>query len=167
MSVRGDLAGRLLTVLEAEEKLYLELRSLLQEERAWLVALDAARIEEAVQRKESLAAEGRLLEEARIELARALARELGVDDERPTLSRLCARLGDDAEPLQRAHSRLVALVGASRELLDANAGFAGEALAQVRSTLQLLGRLLPAQPTYAPDLAAAEPTGARLVRRSA
>jgi hypothetical protein len=145
-------ADELLAVLESEERLYLELRELLQRERKLIVDLDAGGLEEVVRRKEALASEGRLLEEGRVEAARRLAERVGADAERPTLGALCDALGEDAAPLRRAHSRLVALVGATRELLDANAGFAGDALGQVRATLQLLGRLVPGDGTYAPGL---------------
>jgi len=170
MSAVETCAAELLAVLESEERLYLELRQLLQRERELIVNLDAAGLEEAVRRKEALAAEGRLLEEGRLEVAVRLARALGLPEERPTLGVLCDALGDRATPLRAAHSRLVALVGASRELLDANAGFAGESLGQVRATLRLLGRLLPGEGTYAPGLEPRPdvplPAGA-LVRRSA
>lgn len=144
---------RLLTVLEAEERLYVELRDLLQREREHMVNLDARGIEEVVRRKESLSEEGRLLEESRIEVARALAHELGLAEPDPPLSRLCDHAGRDAPALRDAHSRLVALLGAVRELLDANAVFAGECLTQVRTTMGLLGRMLPAEPTYGPGAA--------------
>ncbi len=161
--------GRLLTVLGAEERLYLELRDLLQRERELIASLDAAGLEAGVRQKESLAEEGRLLEESRIEVAAALARELGVASDRPTLGQLCAALGPirDAE-LRAAHSRLAALVGAVQELVAANSGFAGEAEARVRATLRLLGRLLPDQPTYQPPGAReAAPAAGRLLRRTA
>ncbi len=168
MSGVSDLSARVLTVLEAEEQLYLEMRELLQAERESLLRLDATGIEEAVRGKESLAAEGRFLEETRLELARALGLELGLPEERPKLSILCARMGSEAGPLREAHSRLVALIGAVRELLDANSAFAGDALLQVRSTLQLLGRLIPADPTYGPQRATSSaPSGGSLVSRSA
>ncbi|HVP29078.1 MAG TPA: flagellar protein FlgN [Myxococcota bacterium] len=158
-----DLCARLLASLEAEEELYVELRELLQRERERIVALDAAGLEELVRRKEALAEEGRLLEEGRLELSAALARELGLGEPRPTLSHLCARLGEEADGLRAVHGRLVALVGAARELLEANAAFAGEAREQVRATLRLLGRLLPAGATYEP----AGPAGRGVGRRGA
>lgn len=164
----SDAVRRLITVLDAEERLYVELRDLLQREREHMVNLDARGIEEVVRRKESLSDEGRLLEESRIEVARALARELGLTEASPPLSLLCDHAGADAPALRDAHSRLVALLGAVRELLDANAAFAGECLAQVRTTMGLLGRMLPAEPTYRPGAAGAGVSRAgRLVRSSA
>lgn len=164
-----ELVARLLTVVEAEVRLYTELRDVLQEERDHIVNLDAAKLEDCVRRKESLASEAMLLEESRIELATALGGALGLPEARPRLSLLCQRLGPDAGELGEAHSRLVARIGAVRELLDANAAFAGDALAQVRATLELLGRLLPAEPTYQPDVAPGPPAASagRLLRRTA
>lgn len=165
-----EAARELLEVLESEERLYRELREVLQEERVMIVKLDAAGLEDAVMRKEALSAEGRLLEEGRVAVALRLAAELGVEAERPTLTLLCDALGDDASELREAHGRLLALIGAVRELLDANAGFAGDSLGQVRATLQLLGRVLPGDSTYGPSATAPAPPSAgagSLVRRSA
>lgn len=168
MSEAAPDTRRLETVLAAEERLYVELRDLLQRERECMVNLDATGLEDVVLRKEELAGEARLLEETRIQVAGALARELGLREPRPTLSELCDRLEGRASGLREAHTRLVALLGAVRELADANAVFAGDSLAQVRASLELLGRLLPTQPTYRPD-ARAEATlpAGRLLRRSA
>jgi hypothetical protein len=170
MSPLGAVADELLRILESEERLYCDLREVLQRERELIVNLDAAGLEDAVLRKEALSAEGRLLEEGRIEVATRLATALGLPAERPTLSGLCDALGAEGGELRRAHSRLVALIGAVRELLDANAGFAGESLGQVRATLQLLGRLLPGDAQYGPGAQApgpTAPTSGTLVRRSA
>ncbi|NNL66224.1 MAG: flagellar protein FlgN [Myxococcales bacterium] len=170
MSARPESARELLEVLESEERLYRELREVLQEERVMIVKLDAAGLEDAVMRKEALSAEGRLLEEGRIAVAQRLADALGLEGDRPTLGRLCDALGDEAGDLREAHGRLLALIGAVRELLDANAGFAGDSLGQVRATLQLLGRVLPGDATYGPAATApALPSAGSgaFVRRSA
>ena len=159
-----DLAARLLPLLEAEEGVYLEMRDALQHERVCLANLDAEGLESAVRRKQTLAAEARVIEESRAALVAALAESLEMSQ--PTLSQLADRLGAEAPGLREAHARLVALLGAVRELLDANAAFAGESLAQVRATLQLLGRLSPEQPTYGPGAGEGGSPG-RLVSRSA
>lgn len=169
MSLIPREADDLLAVLESEERLYQELRQVLQQERELIVNLDAEGLEQAVMRKEALSAEGRLLEEGRIEVAARLAGALGISADPPTLSALCDALGPGAGELRSAHSRMVALMGAVQELLDANAGFAGDALGQVRGTLQLLGRLLPGDSTYGPAAELPRPATASgaLVRRSA
>lgn len=169
MNLSPERVRELQTVLEAEIALYVELRELLQRERELIVNLDAVGLEDTVRQKEALAEEGKLLEESRIEVAARLAGELELGPERPTLSQICDRIGVESAPLRRLHSRLVALVGAVRELLDANAGFAGDSLAQVRATLQLLGRLLPTDPTYTTlgGADASRVAAGQLVRRSA
>ena len=147
---RIDRVHRLSLVLEAEENLYVELRDLLQRERACMVALDAEGLEQAVDAKETLAEEARLLEESRIDVACELASELGIADPRPSLSQLLEALGDTDGRLREQHLRLVALLAAVRELVDANASFAREGLEQVQGTLRTLGRLLPQEPVYRP-----------------
>jgi hypothetical protein len=152
-------------VLDAEENLYVELRDLLQRERECMVSLDAEGLERAVEAKEALAEEARLLEENRIEVARRLGEALGLADERPTLSRLLELLGGRGDRLREQHSRLVALLAAVRELVDANACFAREGLDQVQETMRLLGRLLPQEPVYRPaEVPRAGHRAGRLVR---
>ncbi len=139
---------RLLSVIEREELLYVELRDLLQEERGFMVTLDAEALGDAARRKEEIADQGRLVEETRIAVARELAATIGLDEPRPTLTQLCEALGPEAPALRAAHTRLLVLVSAVRELLDANAALAGESLTQVRGTLRLLGGLLPGDLVY-------------------
>ncbi len=168
MTTVRDRAERLVTVLLAEEDLYRQMRDLLQEERRYIVNLEAPELEECVFRKETLAAEGHLLEESRVAVAAELGLALGLDESRPTLSQLCEALGEQAGDLREVHTRLVALIGAVRELLDANNTFAGKSLNQVRGTLRLLGRILPSEPIYNPGARPGDPPVAgSLVRRSA
>lgn len=162
-----DLVARLLVVLEAEHALYVRLRELLRHEREVLGLLDARRLEAVAREKEELADEGRLLEESRSHVTRELGRSLGLASERPRLAELCARLGADAAPLRAAHNRLVVLLGASRELLEANTCLAGEALAQVQATLRALGGLLPDEARYAPGTSVPAASSGRLLRQTA
>ncbi len=169
MTRAPEEVDRLLAVLEAEEKLYLELRDLLQQERSLVLDLDGAGLEDLVRKKEALADEGRFLEESREAIAQELARQLGVDSEPLTLRRLSETLkAEKADGLRRAQARLAALVGSVRELLDANSAVAGEALAEVQATLKVLGRLKPSEPTYGPQFESGEvPNAGRLLRRLA
>ncbi len=146
----SPLAG-LTTVLGAEEALYLQLRDALQEEHAMMATLDAEGLSAIALRKEELADEGRVIEDSRRALARELARELGLDDPEPRLSRLCEALGPEGAALREVHTRLVVLLGAVRELMDANQALAGDALSQVRGTLRLLGGLVHGEITYDPQ----------------
>ena len=152
-------------VLETEENLYVELRDVLQRERECMVSLDPDGLEQSVEAKETLAEEARLLEESRIDVARALAEALGLADARPTLTRLLEVLGERSGRLRDQHSRLVALLAAVSELVDANASFAREGLDQVQDTLRLLGGLLPQEPVYRPsERPRASHNAGRLVR---
>ncbi|MCP3983643.1 MAG: flagellar protein FlgN [bacterium] len=141
----------LASVLDAEEKLYVELRDLLQQEHGLMVTLDAEGLEDVARRKEELADEGRLVEETRMSLCEMMTRELGFDEVRPRLSTICERIGPEGRALREAHTRLVVLVSVVRELMDANNVLAGNALSQVRGTLRLLGGLVPFEVTYAPE----------------
>ncbi len=138
----------LTTVLQAEETLYAQLRDLLQEEQGLMATLDAEGLERIARSKEELADESRLVEETRLAVTRELAMTLGIEDEQPRLSTLCERIGREGDALREVHTRLVVLIGAVRELMDVNRAFAGEALSQVRGTLQLLGGLVPSQALY-------------------
>ena len=168
MKESKSLTTKLLGVLEAEEKLYVEMRNLLQNERELMVELDAAGLERVAMEKAALADEGRLIEETRLALCGELAAELGLAAARPTLSRLCGALGEESRPLRDQHTRLVVLVTAVRELVDANRNFAGDCLAQVHGTLRLLGRLLPENAAYGADARVDGGTASgHLVRRTA
>lgn len=166
MTVVTDSVERLVDLLTAEEELFVELRDALQQEQACLVSVDARGLDEAVRQKETLVAEARMLAESRVALVESLSAELDLPAEGTTLSEICDALGSGSPALRQAHARLAALVAAVRELLDLNAAFAGEAMAQVRATLQLLGRLAPGPGTYGPGGVEMGAPG-RLVRRSA
>lgn len=164
----GSVSDRLCGVLAAEERLYVEFRTLLQRERECMVTLQSEALEEIVREKATLADEGRLLEESRIAVSKELAQLLGLETEGVTLSRICDQMRGGAPALRAAHTRLVALLGAVRELLDANRVFAGDATIQVRGALRVLGRMLPIEATYQPGAGmVSRPRSGRLVRRSA
>lgn len=136
---------QLVDVLAVEERVHRDLRQLLTEERECMLNLDAQGLYEHATRKQVLADEGRLAEGARIQAARVLAQELGIEDEPVTLRRLCAALGERGAKLREAQSRLLAIVTAAQELADANRVLGGERLTNVQTTLRLLGRLAPAR----------------------
>jgi hypothetical protein len=168
VSAVREATRRLLEVLAVEERLYLRMRDLLQREREHMATLDADALMDVAQHKEALADEGRLVEESRVAVAGELAAALGLGEARPSLSRLCAALGPEAEELREAHTRLVVLVSVVRELLDANAALAGDHLMRIRGTLQLLGRLVPEDTLYRAGVGLTHgETPGRLVRRSA
>lgn len=155
----AELIEQLLDVLRVEERVHRELRELLAGERDCMLSLDAAGLNERVVKKEALADEGRLAEDARIRVVHRLAQELKLDDEPVSLSRLCIALGEDTGEgarLREAQSRLLALVCATQELAEANRALGGERLRNVQATLKLLGRLLPT----------VEPERGQLVERS-
>lgn len=136
--------AKLVEVLGVEERIHRELRRLLSEERGRMLELDAESLYELAMRKEVLAEEGRLAQDARLQVSSDLARSLGLPTEGVTLSQICLALGDTAGPLREAQSRLLAVVRAVAELSEANQTLGGERLADVQTTLQLLGRLAPA-----------------------
>lgn len=170
MTPTAEIAKRLFNVLAEEERLYLEMKTLLQEERQRMVLRDVDGIEVAVRRKEGLAGEGKLLEECRRKVMAEMAIELGLPEGEATLSRVSAALGSEGLELRTIHGRLVALIAAVRELLESNSSFAGQALIRVQSTLRLLGRLLPDEPTYGRTAASQIPRPhmkpGRIVRQS-
>lgn len=155
------LVTRLTQVLAAEERVHRSLRQVLAEERERMLDLDAESLYELAMRKEVLAEEGRLARDARAQASEDLAIALGLPAKNVTLSELCTALGDGAEPLYEAQSRLLAIVRAVFELSEANRTLGGDRLADVQATLQLLGKLVPAS--------VLEPgqRGGTLVRRSA
>ena len=63
MSETTAITQRLLSVLNEEERLYVELKALMQKERGLMIARDADGLERIIAEKEALGSEGRLLEE--------------------------------------------------------------------------------------------------------
>ena len=157
----APMIAKLVEVLSVEERIHLELRTLLTQERGRMLELDAESLYELATRKEILAEEGRLAGRARARVIAQLAESLGLDESDITLTRICAALGAEADPLRAARSRLLSIVGAVAELSEANQRLGGDRLSDVQTTLELLGRL-------APNLAGASTARAgRLVQRSA
>jgi hypothetical protein len=159
----SDLLVRLLTVLDAEHALCLRLCDLLRTERSALEALDVPRLEQLVREKEELADEGRLLEESRIVVTEAFARQLRIPEPRPRLSRVCEALGDAAPRLRDAHRRLAAVLALARELVEANSAATLSELANVQASLRALGAA-PGGESYGPP--SRPPEAGRLVRQA-
>lgn len=135
--------ARLAGVLQLEERIYRELAAVLRRERELILSLDAAGLHTLTAEKEALAAEGRVAEQSRIAVTEPLAAELGIRERPVTLRAICERLGDRDDRLREAQTRLVAAVGAVRELVEANRVLGGRRLSSVQATLKLLGRLVP------------------------
>ena len=157
---------RLERVLEAEIDLYTRMRDLLHEEREILLCLDAERLEDSTRRKAELADEARVLESGRQAVVAQVSREHSLPLEGLRLASLCERLGPEYTGLRRAHNQLVILLGVVRELLDGNRSMAGQSLAEVRATVDVLGGMLPERASYSADGERRIATG-RLLRRSA
>lgn len=159
-----DVIDRLRIVLEAEEETHGRMRALLRREEVELIELDPAKLEATTAEKQSIAAEARLQEQARIALMRTLAELLGLPPS-TRLSELITALGPDAGPLTDLHARLSALVQATRDLLASNELFAKRSLGRVQETLRLLGQAVPEAPAYGPSRANEPRSGrGRLVR---
>lgn len=165
MTTQRDQVAGLERVLEAEEGVYLRLRALLRQEEADLITLEPAQIADTVERKRALAEEARLLEDSRRVLTGELARGLGYGASPARLSVLIGALGNEAGRLPELHARLVALIVATRALLEANGSFAERSLRHVQETLRLLGRTAPEPVGYGPGAATGAALGrGRLVR---
>jgi hypothetical protein len=160
----NDLIASLIAVLESEERLYLELRDVLQDERLAILELDAARLETAVNTKAALVDEVQLFEESRRDLALRLASELGVAE--PRLTSIAAASPLRSDELGDLASRLRAITAAVRELLQLNATLSGESLGQVRLTLELLGRLQGRAPLYDASGSAPSSNSSSLLRQT-
>ena len=166
--MQAERIQALVRVLDAEIDTYTRLRDVLQSERTAVLDQNLEALTQSLSEKEALAAEARLLEENLAEQVTATAAELGMEAARPRVSEIAHFLGRAGAPLTDKQLRLAALVGTVRELIDANSQSTRQSLAQVRATIQLLGRLWPDPPTYQPD-ASPDPSERRggLVTRSA
>lgn len=169
MSNLAESVEQLIGLLQNEEDLYEELRSTLRTEQTCLVNLEADGLDEAVQKKETLVSQARVLEVGRRAAVHALANAVGQPAASTSLSTLRDALAGTpgVDRLHETQLRLRGIVAAVRELLEMNASFAGEAMGRVQATLQLLGRLAPAEATYRADGSSEASDPGRLVRQSA
>jgi len=167
MTVIGKNVARLEVVLQAEEGLYLRLKSLLRREESELIGLDADVLESTVEAKRSIAEEARLLEESRRVLTAELGDSLGLAGEDLKLSILMSHLGEGAGQLPMIHARLKALIGTTQALLEANESFANRSLKRVHETLRMLGQAAPEEVGYGPSSHRSSSVGrGRLVRQA-
>ncbi|HEB88679.1 MAG TPA: flagellar protein FlgN [Deltaproteobacteria bacterium] len=159
--------GRLQTVLQAEEDLYLRMASLLRREESELIELDPCALEQTLEEKRAFAEEARLLEESRILVTAELGSELGLGEGPFKLSELIRQLGEEAGDLPSLHGRLTGLIGSTQALLQSNESFANRSLTRVRDTLRLLGQAVPEDVGYGPIKARSRGAGrGRLVRQA-
>lgn len=165
MTTLAEQVMRLQVVLQAEEDLYVRMRSVLRREEEELIALDPAELDRTAAEKLALAEEGRLLEDSRLALTRELCLAQGFGREPMKLSALIDALGEDAMDLPGIHGRLTALVASNRSLLEANDLFAHRTCERVRETLKMLGQSGPEVVGYGPGSGRGRSTGrGRLVR---
>lgn len=165
-SIQENVA-RLQVVLQAEENLYLRLRSLLRREESELIGLDPSVLEETVEEKRAFAEEARLLEDSRVVLTAELGTAMGLGKDEFKLSTLISHLGEDAAQLPMLHARLKALIGSTKSLLDSNESFANRSLMRVQNTLRMLGEAVPEEIGYGPGAKRSTSMGrGRLVRQA-
>lgn len=146
-----DLLHDLVALLSQEAAEYRQLLTLLEDEERALLAGESGRVVELTKRKETLALELKVLEEARATLMGRLAAELAVPVESVTLTGLLDLAPADEVPsLRELRDELSDL---TRRLFETNRrnGFLLErSLAHVRGALALLTSLVTQQPTYEP-----------------
>ena len=162
-----EMVNRLQIVLQAEEDLYVRLRSLLRREESELIGLDPSVLETTVAEKRTFAEEARLLEESRTVLTGELCRALGLGEDDWRLGSLLAHLGDDAGEHPALHARLKALITSTQSLLESNQSFANRSLQRVQDTLRALGETVPDATGYGPGARRTVTGGrGRLVRQA-
>ena len=146
-----DLLHDLVALLSQEAAEYRQLLTLLEDEERALLAGESGRVAELTKRKETLALELKVLEEARATLMSRLAAELAVPVESVTLTGLLDLAPASVVPsLRELRDELSDL---TRRLFETNRrnGFLLErSLAHVRGALALLTSLVTQQPTYEP-----------------
>ncbi len=165
-SIQKHVAG-LQVVLQAEEDLYLRLRSLLRREESELIGLDPRVLEDTIEEKRAFAEEARLLEESRVVLTAELGAALGLAEDDRKLGHMMMQLGEDAAQLPMLHGRLKALIASTQALLESNESFANRSLSRVQETLRMLGQAVPEEVGYGPGANRSKSMGrGRLVRQA-
>jgi flagellar biosynthesis/type III secretory pathway chaperone len=133
-----NLAESIKSILSEQVAGYRMLLEILQRERECLVHIDPAGVETLSKEKDTIVLKLRLLEEERIRLVQAFARNLGVD-ERSALEKLAEVTGDG--DFQRLRLQLISLLQGIMELNDFNRVLIERSSAVIKNALNFLGSL--------------------------
>jgi hypothetical protein len=133
-----NLAESIKSILSEQVAGYRILLEILRRERECLVQIDPAGVETLSKEKDTIVLKLRLLEEERIRLVRAFAKNLGID-ERSALEKLAEVTGDN--DFQRLRLQLISLLQGIMELNDFNRVLIERSSAVIKNALNFLGSL--------------------------
>ncbi len=147
-----DLFHDLVALLAQEAAEYRQLLALLEDEERALRSGDSGRVAELTKRKETLALELKVLEEARATLMERLSARLAMPVESVTLTRLLDIVPAALAPsLSELRDELTDLTGRLFEANRRNGFLLERSLAHVRGALSLLTSLVTHPATYEPN----------------
>jgi flagellar biosynthesis/type III secretory pathway chaperone len=130
------IAEQIKSILSDQVSGYRTLLDVLQRERACLLRMNAAEVEDLSKEKDTIVLKLRLLEEERIRLVDAFAAQQNIDA-KATFQRLAEVTGDDA--FQRLRLQLISLLQSITELNSFNRVLIERSAAVVKNALNFLG----------------------------
>jgi len=159
---------QLVGVLEQETVLMNELVDILQQDQQRIVQQDVEGLEAAGPRKEELVLHLQIAEQSRQSLTARIGASLDIAPEDVRVSKICAAMGDEAQPLESAATSLRAVVGGLAELVAVSRGFLEQSILGIRGMLSLIQSMRTPDPaTYDASgrMSEAGSPGAMAVRR--
>ena len=162
--------AELIEVLDQETGLARGLVETLQADQRRIIDQDVDGLEKSNREKEMMVLRFDALEQARLELTRRIAEQLGVPSDQARVSVFCERLGPEGQPLAQAAENLRAVIGSLKELVSVGRGFLEQSILGIRGLLSLIQSLrTPGPQTYDETgrLAVAESSAPVSVRREA
>jgi flagellar biosynthesis/type III secretory pathway chaperone len=133
-----NLAESIKSILTEQVAAYRTLLEILRRERECLVHIDPAGVETLSKEKDTIVLKLRLLEEERIRLVQAFARNLGIN-EKSALEKLAEVTGDN--DFRRLRLQLISLLQGIMELNDFNRVLIERSSAVIKNALNFLGSL--------------------------
>jgi flagellar biosynthesis/type III secretory pathway chaperone len=149
-TVTGSVTGDLLAVLAAQAEVCDALFALADERRAALAAADTDRLGELVGREQPLVTRMRRLENARVQLIRPWAAQLGMEPERLTITDMRGLVdAEAAAALEHAKDDLVQKIARLGEANDAATDLLRACTDSINASIQHLLQTVQLDPRYA------------------
>ena len=170
MDRKSELFNNLVDSIEQLIKMYRGLLELVRKEKELLITADLQELEESNRTKEVSLGKIKLMEQARMKIARDLSKEVGADVDAPRLLELANHFSDaDGSRIRNLHSVLDLLLRRVSDLNKDNEVLAQSALKNVNGAMDSLKENLQDKVTYERKggMQAQSVSAGQLVRREA
>ncbi len=143
------LVDSLLSVLAKEIEVYEELQAITREERGTLTRPSLELVAESNSKKETCILKARMLEEARANVVRKIAKHLGREEKEINISLLASQAGErQRAALKNRQKILMTLIGAIKETNKMNRDLLDYSLSYVRNSVNFINQIMSTGADY-------------------